>query len=80
MTKRENFIPTLVGMRKDFDVKFLADTLSGLVFHAAMFLGFNTWIAFLVVPAAIFSSMASRSVVKKSLPKCSKVCGKGHIE
>ena len=67
LTKREQFILTLVRTRKGFDVKFLADTFG--ISPGQVSRIYNTWITFLSQELSFLVPWPSRSEVKKSLPK-----------
>ena len=67
LTKREQFILTLVRTRKGFDEKFLADTFG--ISPAQVSRIYNTWITFLSQELSLLVPWPSRSELKKSLPK-----------
>ena len=67
LTRREQFILTLVRTRKGFDVKFLADTFG--ISPAQVSRIYNTWITFLSQELSFLVPWPSRSELKKSLPK-----------
>ena len=67
MTKREQFILTLVRTKKGFDVKFLVDTFG--ISPGQVSTIYNTWITFLSQELSFLVPWPSRSEVKKSIPK-----------
>ena len=67
LSKREQFILTLVRTRKGFDVKFLADSFG--ISPGQVSKIYNTWITFLSQELSFLVPWPSKSEVKKCLPK-----------
>ncbi|XP_028516208.1 uncharacterized protein LOC110243640 [Exaiptasia diaphana] len=67
LTKWEEFILTLVRLRKGFDVRFLADTFSINAGQVSRI--FNTWVIFLSEELSFLVPWLSRSQIEKNLPK-----------
>ena len=67
LSKREQFILTLVRTRKGFDVKFLADLFG--ISPGQVSKIYNTWITLLSQELSFLVPWPSKSEVKKCLPK-----------
>ena len=67
LSKREQFILTLVRTRKGFDVKFLADSFR--ISPGQVSKIYNTWITFLSQELSFLVPWPPKSEVKKYLPK-----------
>ena len=67
MTRWEQLVLTLVGTRKGFDVKFLADTFG--INSSQVSRLYTTWITFLSQELSFLVPWPSRSELQKCLPK-----------
>lgn len=67
LSKWEEFILTLVRLRKGFDVHFLSDTFSVTAGHVSRI--FNTWVIFLSEELSFLVPWPSMAQIQRNLPK-----------